>query len=178
MAMESREIIARILLNVGPTRRGLSEPELDAVAAQVALVGFPPVQNMEAGGTIAGMLWGGRVIKGTDRLAPADRHYLKHVLALEEWPAGTTLEAWLAGLRDVILDRRTGILLSRFDGRLQLAFFRKANELRGPGGNEWLMVEYAVELGYVLTAFQPAAGLGHVEGDPRRSDVQWLRRPT
>ena len=53
------------------------------------------------------------MLQGSDRLIPAETHYLRHVVAQQEWPSGTTLDDYLNRLGAVVLDHRSGVLVSR-----------------------------------------------------------------
>lgn len=122
------------------------------------------------------MTWQGRVLKGRDRLPPAELHYLRHVVARPEWPPGTDLSDDLDSIRAVILDMESGILLSWWHGFLHLTVVPRSGSLRGSEGEEYVMVEYRVDHGHWTTAFQPAAGIAYITDDPERMRQRWLRR--
>lgn len=145
----------------------------------VAAVGFTPGGTQKVTATLAGVEDEGRVLRrGEDH--PTDRvHSLKHAKVGREWPEGTTHEEYIRSLSEVILDRRSGMLFSEFkDKGRQLAFVRRSGELRGPGGADWVFVEYRLETGHWMTGLQRPDGPEEIERDPERSNVQWLRRPT
>ena len=87
---------------------------------------------------LAGIEWQGRLLRATDRLTSAERHYLRHVIHIHERPEGTDLADYIAGIREVILEERTGIFESRYQGRWQIGFIRRSGSLRGPSGSEWV----------------------------------------
>ena len=166
-----------LILEAATGARRLTRAELQEVLEHVARAGFDPDARERAGSRLAGMFWRGRVLSGSDRLPPAEVHYLRHVVRAREWPPDTSLEAYLESIRHVILDPRSGILVSQFlDKGWQLACVRRSEDLQGPGGGEWVMVEYRLATGHWMTAFQPERGLAYFE-DVRRRDQRWLRRP-
>ncbi len=87
---------------------------------------------------LAGIEWQGRLLRATDRLTSAERHYLRHVIHIHERPEGTALADYIASIREVILEERTGIFESRYQGRWQIGFIRRSGSLRGPSGSEWV----------------------------------------
>ncbi len=166
----------RLLLAAAQGRR-LSPGELQLVLAHVAQAGFDPHARERAGGRLAGMSWQGRTLQGSDLLSPVEVHYLRHVVARQEWPAGTTLDDYLSSLRRVILDPRSGILISQYqDKGWHLAVVRRSEELQGPEGYAWVLIEYRLATGHWVTAFQPEKGLAYFD-DPQRKDGRWVRRP-
>jgi hypothetical protein len=168
----------RLILEAATAPRDLDAAELALVLQHVARAGFDPDALERVGGRLAGVPWQGRVLKGGDRLPPAEVHYLRHVVAQDEWPEGTTLAEYLQSMRAAILDRASGVFVSRFGGNWQIAVICPSRDLRGPGGHEWVMVEYRVTTGLWVTGFQPAQGLAQATQDPQREAGRWLRRPT
>lgn len=166
----------RLIVEAATGMRQLTEDELAGVLAHVAGAGFDPAPVARIGGRLAGIVWQGRVLHGSERLPSAAVHYLRHVVAQVEWPPGTTLDAYLESIRGAILEPRGGVLTSRYQGEWQLAIMCRSGAWRGPDGAEWILVDYRVGLGHWVTAFQPAVGLQELQG-PRRSDLRWLRRP-
>ncbi|MBI4492882.1 MAG: hypothetical protein HY690_08835 [Chloroflexi bacterium] len=165
-----------LILEAATGARELSPDELQQVLEHVAQAGFDPAPNVPAVG-LAGVVWEGRALKGRDRITNAERHYLRHVNLGHEWPAGTSLKAYLASIQAVITDGRSGVATSRYQGQWQLTVVRRSQDLRGPDGFEWILVDYRVVIGYWVTAYQPRDGL-RVLHSPGRGDVRWLRRPT
>ncbi len=107
-------------------------------------------------------------------LPPGEAHYLRHVVAKEEWPEGTTLSGYCQSLEDVIHDPNSGVFVNRFSGAWQIGFARKSGNLRGPEGYEFVIIEYRVDIGHWITGFQPKT-LDEVLSNKRRSDFKWLR---
>jgi hypothetical protein len=142
----------------------------------VARTGFDPRATERARGRLAGVSWQGAMLSGREMLRPAEKHYLWHVVRNGEWPVGTTLVDYLTSVRQVIIDRTSGIFINRYQGELSLGFIRESRELRGPGGQEWILVQYRVSRGHWITAFQPNKGLAEL-GESGWSDIQWLQRP-
>lgn len=166
--------IDRLILEAATGARRLPRSELLQVRAQVARAGFAPGAQARAGGALAGILWQGRPLTGSDRLTPAEVHYLRHVVLKREWPNGTTLQDYLHGIAEVVLDPTSGVLTSRYYGAWQLTF--DSGRLRGPEGYEWVLVDYRVELGHWVTPFQPGQGLLELRS-PQREEVRWLQQP-
>ena len=76
-----------------------------------------------------------------------------------------------------MLDPASGVFLNVYKGELSLGIIRVSHDLRGPGGAEWVLVQYRVATSHWTTAFQPVDGLDEItKADWGR--VQWLRRPT
>ena len=165
----------QLILEAATGVRSLAPDELIRVRGHVAAAGFDPARNVLAAG-LTGEIWEGRILTGRDRITSAARHYLRHVVRGQEWPAGTTLAAYEESVRGLLLDPRSGVLTSRYDQQWQIGVLRRSGELRGGQGFEWTLVEYRVGVGYWVTAYQPREGL-RVLLSSRRSDVRWLRRP-
>ena len=167
--------IEQLIVAAATGIRRLTVVELRAVREYVAAAGFNPEPNASAQG-LAGVVWQGRVLKGTDRLPAGEAHYLDHVVQLQEWPVGTTLQGYYDSISSLILDHRSGVLTSAYGTRLQLTIVGRTRQDRGPGGAELILVEYRVELGHWVTAFQPTDGL-RVFRNARRTGIRWLRLP-
>lgn len=166
-----------LILEAATDVRRLTRAELQQVVAHVAQAGFDPDARERAGGRLEGLSWQGRVLRGSDYLPPAEAHYLRHVVARQEWPPGTTLNAYLESLRQIVLDERSGVVVSQYrDKGWQLAVVRRSYELRGPEGYEWVTIEYRVTTGHWMTAFQPEEGLAYFQRAERK-EQRWLRRP-
>ena len=106
----------RLILEAATGLRELSDAELLQVLEHVAQAGFDPHATETVRGRAAGLIWQGRVLRGSDRLPPAEVHYLRHVVAAQEWPAGVSLDAWLGSIAEVVLDPRSGVLVNRYQG--------------------------------------------------------------
>lgn len=156
--------------------RALPPDELQRVLEHVAQASFDPSARERVRGRLAGVVWMGRVLAGSDELGSEELHYLWHVVRNREWPDGTSLAAYLESIRQVILDATSGVLTHRYQGVWTLGIVRRSGNLRGPGGHDWVLLEYRVERGHWLTAYQPERGLQTLES-PRWSDIRWLRSP-
>lgn len=169
------------MLEAATGARTLTPDELRQALDQVARAGFSP-RPVLVGGRVEGKVWQGRVRGRTDYLLPAEVHYLRHVVDGQEWPPRMSLDEYLQSLREVILDPLSGVATSRWSRHSwHLTVMRRSGRLRGPGGHEWVMVEYGIEgvgAGYWITAFQPQNGINYLTADSRREQVRWLRRPT
>ena len=167
----------RLIVEAGSASRELSGAELQRVLEHVARVGFQSATPAKAS-RLGGIVWQGRVLRASERLPSAEVHYLRHAVAEQEWPPGTTLAGYLQSIRDVILDPRSGVLVSQLEGEWQLTVVRQSGPLRGPAGYEWVMVDYRVSITSWVTAFQLRRGLDEITGSARRQGVRWLRRPS
>ena len=145
-----------LILEAATGARPLTDEELQQVVDHVARAGFDP--TIRAGRTAA------------------MRHFSKHVEKQQEWPQGTTLELYLESIRTIVRDPYSGICVSRYQGAWQLGIVRRSGDFRGPRGFDWVLVEYRVEIGLWVTAYQAAEGLNEL-ASPQRTEVRWLRRP-
>lgn len=149
--------------------------ELQQIVAHVAQAGFDANARERVRGELAGMIWQGRMLKGSDRLPPSERHYLKHVLRRQEWPGGTNLAEYLDSLRATVLGSRTRVFASRYLGEAQLGVVGPSAAWQGPGGGRWIMVEYRPATGHWVTGYQ--FGRLRELKDPQRTNLLWLRGP-
>ena len=156
--------------------QALSGDVLRYVLDHVARAGFDAATVERARGDLTGIRWWGVVLRGSDRLPPAERHYLKHVVRLREWPPGTSLGAYLRSLEAIIRDATSGIFTSLYQGEAQLGVMRESRQFRGPEGFDWILVEYRVTTGHWVTGYQPRGGLRDLES-AMRSDLRWWREP-
>jgi hypothetical protein len=131
----------RLIVDTALGVHTLSASDLDSVVEHVARAGFDSSARERARGELAGMVWQGTVLRGRDRLPPAERHYLKHVVRRREWPSGTSLADYLRSLSEIILDPTSGVFTSLYEGAPQLGIIREARELRGPDGHEWVVID-------------------------------------
>lgn len=154
-----------------------ADDELVRLIKHISDAGFDPVPQASAGGRLAGVVWNGRVLRGRDRLTSAEVHYLRHVTDGQEWPSGVSLAQYLQSAREVVLDPRSAVFLSRYLGLWQITVVRTSDDLRGPRGNGWVRVEFRIDLGRWVTVFQSDDDPLSIEQSPNRSEQQWLRRP-
>ncbi|MGE5591417.1 MAG: hypothetical protein ACM3ZA_12500 [Bacillota bacterium] len=165
--------VDRLIQELANTGREVAPAELRQIREHAAAAGFPPTLSA-AGGRVAGLQWQGRALSGSDRLSAAEKHYLEHAVHRREWPEGTTLEDYLRSIRQVVLDESTWVALTRYKGTLQASFLRHSDDLRGPDGEEWVLVEYRTGLGHIVTAYQPRPStMREIEGRV----IRWLSRP-
>ena len=111
--------------------RPLTNKEIGKIDEHVAERGFNDNLLEKAGRRISGLNWQGKVIKISDRLGTGIVHYLRHVVAGNEWSAGTTLEEYYDSISQVVRDKQTKILISRYSGELQVGFTREAGKYAG-----------------------------------------------
>jgi hypothetical protein len=161
--------IALLMTARSPCWRLLRGSRLDAVLRYIATTGFDPRPLERAGARLAGVTWQGQILSASDRLYPLDAHYLRHVVVQSEWLAGTSVMDYHRSLRAVILDPRSGVYMSRYRGRWQVACILNI-------GTAWRMVEYRVQAGHWMTGFHPVHGLNHFDRS-ERTHGRWLRHP-
>lgn len=159
--------------------RQLSEKDLRLIARHVARKYFARSKFLFVRNYARNKRWGGRIVRRNDRIESAADHYLKHVETNQEWPVGTTPAEYVQSLRDVILDPDSGIYTSQFDNQgYHIAFIRRSRDLKGPGGRDWVMIEYRLATERWTTGFQPRDGLRWITHNPtRRNDVREHRPP-
>jgi hypothetical protein len=169
--------VDQLILDAVAHGRAIDGATLQQLLRYSARVGFDPAARKRVRGELAGVRWQGRELRGSDRLPPAERHYIKHVLVHREWPVGTSLANYIASLRALILDPSSGVFTSQYQGVAQLGVIGEAGELRGPNGLDLVLVEYRVVTGHWVTAYQPEHGVLDLSG-PRRTNLRWLRELT
>ena len=169
--------VGQRILQAATGAQSLSSSERREVLAHVARAGFDPAALEQVRGRGAGQVWAGRALLASDRLPPAEAHYVRHVLVGREWPTGTTLQQYVDSLRWLILDPASGAFTSRYAGSWQLGVVRRSGPLRGPEGHAWVLVEYRLATGHWVTGYQPAQGLRELR-TPARQEMRWLHRPT
>src|SRR5207249_3387832 len=115
-----------------------SSAELTQIRAHVARAGFEPGSVTKASVRLAGLAWRGRILKGNDPLPNDIAHYLRHTARNQEWPLGTTFAAYLASLRDAILNLDGGVYLEQISGIWISSFLGPSASNRGPDGGRWI----------------------------------------
>lgn len=169
------DAVHRLIQEAASAAPRLTPTDLRRVLVHVAQAGFDAAAREQVRGSLAGSEWRGMILKGSDRLPPAERHYLRHVRKLREWPVGTSLEEYIDSVRGVVLDPRSGAFTSRYQGALQLGIIRRSGDLRGPAGFSWVLVEYRLQTGHWTTAYQPDDSEAAL-AIQRREGLRWLRR--
>lgn len=161
--------------------RAFTPQEERYVRQSIAEAGYDPYATERVRVGLAGTDHRGRLLSHGQEISTEDRHDATHVVAEEQWPAGTSKEDYLASAREVVLDPKTRILYSRrpYPGgnRRHLGFIRQSGELRGPGGSQWMFVEYRLETGHWMTAHQRPEGPEDIEAENRREDTLWMNAP-
>lgn len=165
-----------LILDAATGARQLLNDELWQIREHIAQAGFDPHGQEAVRGRLTGIVWRGVILQGRDRLPSEETHYLWHVLHREEWPTGTTMEQYRESIRRAILDPRSGMVVGQYHGAWQVALIGGTEQMRGPRGGAWLLVEYRLETGHWVTAYQPEQGIEAVFADPNRSGVRWLHR--
>ena len=172
------DAIDALTLDIATTGREAATHELQWIRERVAVVGFDPNALSRAGTLLKGLTWEGRTIASSDRLPTAVVHYLRHAVARQERPAGTTLDEYSDSLRQTILAPAGGVYLERYFGVWELSFVGPSEQWRGPGGAEWILVGYETGYGFWVTGFQPRDGLDYLTQKPDRTHGRWLQHPS
>ena len=169
--------IARYILEASRGERLLAPDEIREIQEHVADAWYNLTREQRIPRDLVGTQWRGRVLQPGDACPTDVVHYLKHVVVRQEWPPGMAFAAYRESLRELIRDPDSGLLTSTYrDKGCHLSIVRRSRELQGPGGYEWLLVEYRVSTGNIATAFQLEEGLSYFDR-PGRREKQWLRRP-
>ncbi len=157
--------------------RRLTYEELRRIIEYIAQIGFDPEAREKAGGRLAGIYWQGRTLRGSDRLPPAEAHYLRHVVHNREWPDNTTLDEYIQSIKEVILNPNAYIFTSYYEDRgWQLGFIAPSGRWQGVRGGDWILVEYRVSTSHWVTAYQFSGEYDRVARVSKRSNVVWIRR--
>jgi hypothetical protein len=167
----------QLILDAAKGKRTLTSERLREIQEHVARAWYNLSQEQRVSRELSGIQWKGRFLQLGDTLPTDVVHYLKHVVARREWPLGTGFDEYRESLRNVIRDPESGLLTSMFrDKGCHLSIVRRSGEWQGPGGYEWLFIEYRESSGNLATAFQLEEGLSYLDR-PGRRDKLWLRRP-
>lgn len=155
--------------------RELSDDELRKIVEKVAKAGFNREHTSLVKPEMAGLVWKGKPLEVGERLPADEWHFVKHVLARQEWPEGTSLDEYLESLRAVIQSSESGIMISKYQGIYrQIAFVANSGQWRGVGGSDFILVEYRDGYGFWITGFQPVDLQKQLH--VHRSDIRWLRK--
>jgi hypothetical protein len=177
---EERAVHRLILDAATDPARHLTEAELARIVRHIAGAGFDPDALERARGNLVGRLrLDGRKIETGDRLPPAEIHYLRHVVAREEWPPGTTLGDYLASAVHLCNQPTSRVFVSRYQGVWQCGVIGWNEAARGSDGQDWLIVDYRLVTGHWATVYQwphGPSGLADPFVDHRREGLRWLRR--
>lgn len=169
--------IDALIVAIAESGRAATEDELREIAAYVAAKGFDPTAMRKIGGRAAGVQWQGHVYQGGEICSNEMQHFLVHVLAQHEWPAGTTPAQYVQSLQDAVNDFGAGIHSSRTGGIWQLNFFAPLAPGSGPRGKGYMLVGYRPTYGWWLTGFPIASPLSHIAIHTDWQDGRWLRLP-
>lgn len=151
----------------------LNAAEIQRIAEHIAAAGFDPTLLVPAGSRLIGIEWQGRQLRRQDQMPTAGAHYLRHVVARQEWPVGTTPETYEASVASIAEQPESGVFINRFLGHRSVGVVGRSGVWYGPEGAEWMLVEYRVAVGHWTTAFQVRRGLGYIE-QQRREGFRWL----
>ena len=153
---------------------------MQRIRRHIADAGFDPTVSLPADARIVGLTpLGGRApLQLGDPVAAAELHYLRHVVAQNEWPLDTTRADYLRSARDLALDPRSGVLISEYRHYgWHVSIVGRSRSLQGPQGYSMTVVEYRVTTGYWATMLQLRQGYAHFEAAYRTRKL-WLRLPT
>lgn len=149
---------------------------LQLALADMAAAGFEPLARERVPAAMAGRRYRGQEFREGDLLPSSEAQYLLHAVALEEWPPGTTLAAYLRSLRDAALDSRSGVCFGRHEGEHRLAIAAPSGDWRGPHGATFIVLLFDPLTRHWTGGFQPAEALAWFES-PAWRNVHWPRRP-
>jgi len=166
----------RIINDLAATGRPATDQEITIIRQHLAAAGFDPNAREELGGRRTTELWKGKELKGSDRLPPLEVKYIRHVLHKDEWPPGTTIDEFERSVREAVLSPDGGVFLSRYKGEQGVGFVARSGSWRGPSGLNWILVDYRLAQGHIMTAYQVAT-LAEITGHEQRSEMRWLRLP-
>jgi hypothetical protein len=169
--LNAEELIKFASLDLRP----LTRVEIGKITNLVAERGFNDNLLEKAGGRLTGLEWQGNTIKGSDMMGSGIVHYLRHVVAGNEWPAGTTIDQYYDSISQVIKDNQTKIFVSRYSGELQIGFTRESGEYAGIKSRGLFFVEYRLKTGQVVTANQ-AKIIDDIINASERSDLRWIKK--
>jgi hypothetical protein len=165
-----------LITEIAESGREATDDEITRIRVHVAGVGFEPGGWTKAGIPIAGLSWEGHIVRSSDRMENAIVHFLRHTVAQREWPEGTTLDEYIASLRQATQYADGGITLERQHQQWRLSFISRAYGAAGPDSGGWILVGYPLEYGYWSTGFQPEFGLRHVILNTAEGE-RWLCKP-
>ncbi len=168
--------VPALIAELAGTERDASEDEIRRIREYVAERGFDPDALERVRGRGAGIVWRGQTLRGRDQLPPAEAHYVRHVLAEQEWPLGTSLQEYLECVAQIVLDQGSGVFLSYYQDRLQLGFVGRSDHWRGEWGDDWILVDYRASTRHIVTAYQVEAPEFAANQNARRI-IRWLRIP-
>lgn len=135
--------------------RPLTSVEIGKITNLVAERGFNDNLLEKAGGRLSGISWQGNVVKGSDMLGAGIVHYLRHVVAYQEWPVGTSVDDYYQSIKEVALDKQSQLFVSRYHGVLQVGIVRESGKFAGPGSKGIFFMEFRAETRHVVTARKP-----------------------
>lgn len=174
--MPSRDHVAVLLYALEQRYHPIPDHVVRLAMADIAAAGFDPAVRVALPAGVEGELWRGRTLAAGESTPAGEAAYFEHVLVGREWPEGATLAEYLRSLRDVILDRDAGVFIARFEGKDRIGAARRSSHLRGPKGNEWIVVVFDPDSRHWTCGWQPTDGLATIASEPW-SDVSWLRVP-
>ncbi|NPV86000.1 MAG: hypothetical protein HPY45_08340 [Anaerolineae bacterium] len=167
--------VSDLIRAVGFGLRELSNDELQKIVEKVAKAGFNREHTSLVKPEMAGLVWKGKPLEVGERLPADEWHFVKHVLARQEWPEGTSLDEYLESLRTVIRSPENGIMISKYQCVYwQIAFIADSGQWRGVGGSDFILVEYRDGYGFWVTGFQPVDLQKQLQ--VHRSEIRWLRK--
>lgn len=178
MGLAKEQLSADELIKVaGLGLRELKPGELDRVIRHVAAAGFDPNGLERAGGRLAGFEWNGEILKGSSMMPPGVAHYLRHAVVGREWPDGTSIEGYFESLRNIIVDKTSGIIVHKIGNEWQIGFINQSGKWQGIEGGDIIFVEYRVSTAHWVTGYQPK-DIDKIFSDPKWSELRWIRRRT
>jgi hypothetical protein len=142
--------VDQLILNLGLGLRDPTGYDLDMIRWHVSQAGFDPHLSFDADRRVIGLQRTvGTTIQRDDQIPTDELHYLRHVIAREEWPSGTTQRQYEDSLRNLAARPQSGILVSEVPPfGWHVAFVGRSDQWQGTAGFAWMLVEYRVTMGH------------------------------
>ncbi len=102
--------------------------------------------------------------------------YIQHAVCEDQWPAGTTFEAFLETLITIVDDDGSGVFVNRRPAGWRLTFAAPSDIWEGLEGGPVIVVVYDCRGDRLVTSFQPPRGIRYVDDNDQVVDGIWLRR--
>lgn len=154
----------------------LHPESLRPVREQVAqsLLGSP--YDIPAPPEVSGYRIDRRPIRTGDPIDVRLAKYIQHAVREEQWPPGTTFDAFLGSVTEAVRNERGGIYADRRGAGWRLTFVGHSAHWMGLDGGDVIVVLYDCVAGRLVTAFQPTRGLAYVDDNEQVVQGTWLIR--
>lgn len=177
---DDREAIAALVRDLGESGRDITDEELQRLRDHLATWSLARPLQIEVDPDAWGYRWPNPddppILPG-DRLDQREAKYLKHVVARGEWPAGTTVDDYMASLAQVVRGETSGVYLERDANSWKVTFVVRAPRRPGARGGDYIIVAFLPEKDRWLTGFRPTEGLTQITRRTPTGEARWLKRP-